>query len=337
MLSIFVEASCNRYERDECVYCHVYEPLTSLPKSDWHITPQQAQIMADKIIKVEVLNQLAQQEINLTGGEATFNPFIVDIFKIFQTVSPNVCLHTNLDINSEISPRWQRLLAIMELKGRIDITLYPVAWEKQQKPLLRKILKIQNKLLINIVFDSLVDLKNQIQLLVEFFEEGDTLEILTLLKDYHGRVADLVEHQPGCEEAVYTKKMEDIGTFSQSGDFVFGINLLPSFKMDDRGRRALTSNPFPKSNYLLECVAARGSIDIMTVQQNGALTPCCDVGNLKCLPTFGNLLQDAPESLMAQFEVSRRKIASGIAKNRHNLENQRAGEWVEEGIPPYCT
>ena len=337
MLSIFVEASCNRYERDECVFCHVFEPLTSLPKSDWHITPQQAQTMADKISQVDVLKQLAQQEINLTGGEATFNPHIVEIFKIFCTVSPNVCLHTNLDINSEKSPRWQRLLEIMKLKGRIDITLYPVAWEKQQKPLLRKILKIQNQLLVNIVFDSLADLKKQIQLLIEFFEEGDTAEVSSLLKDYHGRIADLVENQPGCEETAYTKKMENIGSFSKSGDFVFGINLLPSFKMDDQGRRALTSNPFPKNNYLLECVAARGSIDIMTVQQNGALTPCCDVGNLKCLPTFGNLLEDAPESLMEQFETSRKKIESGIAKNRRNLENQHAGEWVEEGIPPYCT
>ena len=204
MLSIYVEASCNRYERDECVYCHVFEPLTSLPKSDWHITPEQAQIMADKIRQVDVLKQLAEQEINLTGGEATFNPHIVDIFKIFRTVSPNVCLHTNLDINSETSPRWQRLLEIMELKGRIDMTLYPVAWEKQQKPLLRKILKIQNQLLVNVVFDSLADLKKQIQILVEFFEEGDTPETLSLLREYHDRIADLVENQPGCEHGLVT-------------------------------------------------------------------------------------------------------------------------------------
>ena len=146
-----------------------------------------------------------------------------------------------------------------------------------------------------------------------------------------------MENQPDSEEGTYTEKMKDIGTFAKSGDFVFGINLLPAFRMDDQGRRALTSNPFPKNNYLLECVAARGSIDTMTVQQNGNLTPCCDVGNLKCLPTFGNLLQDAPETLMEQFEASRRKIEAGIVKNRYNLENHRAGEWVEEGIPPYCT
>ena len=48
-----------------------------------------------------MLNTLAQQEINLTGGEASQNPDIVEICKIFQTVTPHVCLHTNLDILSE--------------------------------------------------------------------------------------------------------------------------------------------------------------------------------------------------------------------------------------------
>ena len=74
MLSIFVEASCNRYSRDECVDCHVFEPLIDIPKSDWHMTPDQALIMAEKIKSIDVLNKLAQQEINLTGGEATQNP-----------------------------------------------------------------------------------------------------------------------------------------------------------------------------------------------------------------------------------------------------------------------
>ena len=80
MLSIFVEASCNRYNRDECVDCHVFEPLADIPKSDWHMTPDQARLMAKKIGQVDVLHALAQQEINLTGGEATQNPHIVEIF-----------------------------------------------------------------------------------------------------------------------------------------------------------------------------------------------------------------------------------------------------------------
>ncbi len=128
MLSIFVEASCNRYNRDECIDCHVYEPLKDIPKAEWHLTPEDAQVMADKIKQMEVLQQLANQEINLTGGEASMNPNIVEIFKIFSTVTPNVCLHTNLDINSENSKRWQRLTEIMQLGGRLDITFYPVAW-----------------------------------------------------------------------------------------------------------------------------------------------------------------------------------------------------------------
>ena len=77
MLSIFVETSCNRYNRDECEFCHVYEPLMEHPVSEWHLTAQQARVMADKIQRVEVLNTLAQQEINLTGGEASQNPDIV--------------------------------------------------------------------------------------------------------------------------------------------------------------------------------------------------------------------------------------------------------------------
>ena len=85
MLSIFVEASCNRYNRDECIDCHVFEPLVDIPRSDWHMTPDQALIMAEKIKSIEVLNKLAQQEINLTGGEATQNPHIIEIVKIFQT------------------------------------------------------------------------------------------------------------------------------------------------------------------------------------------------------------------------------------------------------------
>ena len=123
MLSIFVETSCNRYNRDECEFCHVYEPLMEHPVSEWHLTAQQARVMADKIQRVEVLNTLAQQEINLTGGEASQNPDIVEICKVFQTVTPHVCLHTNLDMLSEKSKRWQRLREIMQLGGRVDITL----------------------------------------------------------------------------------------------------------------------------------------------------------------------------------------------------------------------
>ena len=144
MLSIFVETSCNRYERDECVFCHVFEPLTPYDKRDLHLTPNQARIMSDKIRQVDVLAKLAEQEINLTGGEASMNPDIVEVFEIFKTVSPNVCLHTNLDINSLESKRWQRLVDIVNLFGRIDITLYPTVWEKRQKMFLSELVKIQN-------------------------------------------------------------------------------------------------------------------------------------------------------------------------------------------------
>ena len=151
MLSIFVEASCNRYNRDECIDCHVYEPLADIPKSDWHMTPDQARLMATKIQEIDALNALAQQEINLTGGEATQNPHIVEIVKIFQSSSPSVCVHTNLEINSKSSKRWLRLVEIVKGGGRADITLYPTAWEKFQKPLLKELIILQNRM---ILFDS---------------------------------------------------------------------------------------------------------------------------------------------------------------------------------------
>jgi hypothetical protein len=39
---------------------------------------------------------------------------------------------------------------------------------------------------------------------------------------------------------------------------------------------------------------------------------------------------------MSQVEVSRKKMVSGTLKNQQNMNNGKAGEWVEEGIPPYC-
>ena len=47
--------------------CHVYEPLMQIPKSDWHLEPEKAQIMVDKILQIEVFHELAKREINLTG------------------------------------------------------------------------------------------------------------------------------------------------------------------------------------------------------------------------------------------------------------------------------
>ena len=73
-----------------------------------------------------------------------------------------------------------------------------------------------------------------------------------------------------------------------------------------------------------------------SVQQTGEITPCCDVGNLKCKPKFGNLLNDSPSEIMNQVEVSREKMVSGAIKNRQNINSGKAGERVEEGIPPYC-
>ena len=87
----------------------------------------------------------------------------------------------------------------------------------------------------------------------------------------------------------------DTEAFASQPDFIFGISLLPAFDVDKNGFRAMASLPFPRDKYLIGCPAARGSIDIMTIQQNGEMTPCCDVGNLKCQPKFGNVLKDSPK------------------------------------------
>ncbi len=336
MLSIFVETSCNRYNRDECVSCHVYEPLMEHPVSDWHLTVDQAQSMAEKIKKIDVLNALAQQEINLTGGEASQNPEIVEICKIFQTITPHVCLHTNLDILSEKSKRWSRLVEIMKLNARVDITLYPTVWETSQKLFLEKMLELQNKLIVNVVYESLADLKNQINLLHIFFQNKGIKHVSELLQNYYKKISILTDEHPNCGEKFFIDHMGDTEAFASQPEFIFGISLLPAFAVDKNGYRAMTSLPFPQDNYLIGCPAARGSIDIMTIQQNGEMTPCCDVGNLKCQPKFGNVLKDSPQQIMDKMEISMKILASGVRKNHVNLTAGKAGIHTEEGIPPYC-
>ncbi len=338
MLSIFVEASCNRYNRDECIDCHVYEPLADIPKSDWHMTPDQARLMASKIKQVDTLNSLAQQEINLTGGEATQNPHIVEITKIFQSASPSVCVHTNLEINSKSSKRWLRLIEIVKGGGRVDITLYPTAWEKFQKPLLKELITLQNRMIVNVIFENLIHLQEQIQLLKEFFstEEQDFKHVVKLLHEYNEKVSWLVKNQAECDDKIYESHMGGTEAFAHGGNFTLGLSLLPAFRVDTEGKRSMTSIPFPQNPYIIHCPAARGSIDIMTILQTGEMTPCCDVGNLKCQPKFGNLLTDSPKEIMEKFEESSKVMAIGISKNQENLKNENLGKLVKEGIPPYC-
>ena len=340
MLSVFVEANCNRYVRDECRFCHVYPPLSEHTRSDWHMTPDEARLMADKIRRVDPLNKLAKKEINLTGGEASQNPHIVEIFNIFKTLSSNVRLHTNLDINSEKSKRWERLVEITKLQGRIDITLYPTVWEPRQKPLLSKLIGLQDGLIVNLIYESLSDLLNQLTILLNFFNEqerGKFHPVLDLLDTFHGRLKELVDEKPGCGEDDFLDHMGDFKNYVSCPDgFIFAVNAIPSFYVDPKGIRAMTSLPFPKDIYMLDCTAIRGAIEIMTILQTGEMTPCCDVGNLKCRPKFGNLLTDSPEVILEKFEASRKLMASGSLKNQQNIGNNKAGEWVDEGIPPYC-
>ena len=340
MLSIFVEASCNRYVRDECRFCHVYEPLSTHDKGNWHMTPDDARLMVDKIREVAPLKDLAKQEINLTGGEASQNPYIVEIFKIFRKLSTNVRLHTNLDINSEKSKRWERLVEITQLRGRIDITLYPTVWESRQKPLLEKIIQLQNGLIVNLIYESLADLLNQINILTDFFNEQDKNKfspVLGLLGKFHDRLKNITDKNPECREDKFLEGMGELENYvSCPGGFIFAVNAIPSFYVNPEGIRDMTSLPFPKDIYMLECTAVRGVIEIMTILQTGEMTPCCDVGNLKCQPKFGNLLIDSPETLLQKFGESQKLMAAGALKNKKNIDNRQPGQWVEEGIPPYC-
>jgi len=342
MLSIFVEASCNRYVRDECRFCHVYAPLRPLLESReyWHMTPDTAGLMAEKIRSVEPLKDLAKKEINLTGGEASQNPHIVEIYKIFRTLSDNVRLHTNLDINSEKSKRWERLVEITRLRGRIDITLYPTVWESRQQPLLGKIIKLQNGLIVNLIYESLEDLLKQINILVDFFNEQAQQKftpVLELLGEFHDRLKKTIVENPQCREDDFLDGMGDLENYvSCPGGFVFAVNAIPSFHVNPEGIRDMTSLPFPKDIYKVECTAIRGVIEIMTILQTGEMTPCCDVGNLGCKPKFGNLLADSPEVILQKFGESQKLMTSGALKNLKNMKNDQAGEWVEEGIPPFC-
>ncbi|MEO2044718.1 MAG: radical SAM protein [Nitrospinaceae bacterium] len=338
MINIFAEANCNRYVRDECQYCHVYEPLSQIPKSDWHLMPEQAQIMVDKIRQMEVFHELAKREINLTGGEPSQNPYIVEIFKVFRKITPNVRIHTNLDINSEKSQRWQRLVEIMKLSGRVDFTLYPTVWESRQRSLLAEILRLQDELIVNMIFEKVSDLLSQIEILITFFggQEKKYQSVLSLLSTYRGKLINVLAENPDCSEVAFLKHMEGVENYICADNFTFGLNMIPGFYVDKNGGRSMNAQPFPKDFNLLECTIPRGTIEIVTVQQTGEITPCCDVGNLKCQPKFGNLLLDSPEKIMRQIEVSRKKMVSGTFKNHQNINNGKAGEWVEEGIPPYC-
>ncbi len=338
MINIFAEANCNRYVRDECQYCHVYEPLRQIPRSDWHLMPEQAQVMVDKILQMEVFRELARREINLTGGEPSQNPHIVEIFKIFRKLTPNVRIHTNLDINSTESKRWLRLVEIMKLSGRVDFTLYPTVWESRQRPLLKEILQLQDELIVNMIFEKVPDLLSQIEILITFFEEQEIKfePVLPLLGTYRTKLENILRENPECDEGTFLKYMDGVENFICTDNFTFGLNMIPGFYVDEKGERAMNAQPFPKDINFLECTIPRGTIEIVTVQQTGEITPCCDVGNLKCQPKFGNLLNDSPDEIMNQIEVSREKMVSGALKNHQNIKNGKAGEWVEEGIPPYC-
>jgi len=338
MINIFVEANCNRYVRDECQFCHVYEPLSQLPKSEWHLMPDQAQVMADKIRQMELFHELAKSEINLTGGEPSQNPHIVEVFKIFKGLTPNIRLHTNLDINSKKSPRWLRLAEIIKLSGRVDFTLYPTVWESRQKPLLVEILELQDELIVNVIFEKVADLLTQVEILRDFFaSRGNKFQpALTLLENHREKLDLLLRENPECSESDFNKYMEGCDSYICSDDFTFAVNMILGFHVDEQGIRDMYSMPFSKDINLLECTIPRGTIEIVTVQQTGEITPCCDVGNLKCQPKFGNLLKDSPREIMTQIQISREKMIAGAIKNRHNMNNGKIGEWVEEGIPPYC-
>ena len=176
--------------------------------------------------------------------------------------------------------------------------------------------------------------------MIDFFSDQDEkkfIPILELLDLFRDRLKTTIETNPQCREDDFLNGMGDLENYvSCPGGFVFAVNAIPSFYVSPEGIRDMTSLPFPKDVYKVECTAVRGVIEIMTVLQTGEMTPCCDVGNLKCKPKFGNLLADSSETILQKFGESQKLMASGVSKNVENMKTGKAGEWVEEGIPPFC-
>ena len=97
----------------------------------------------------------------------------------------------------------------MKLKVRVDITLYPTVWESSQKLFLEKILELQNKLIVNVVYESLPDLKNQINMLLDFFRDKGIEHVTELLQTYAQKIKSLISEHPNCDERLFTTHMGD--------------------------------------------------------------------------------------------------------------------------------
>lgn len=250
MINIFIEAGCNRYVRDECRFCHVYQPLMQIPKSDWHLPLDQARLMVDKIRQVDIFRQLAEREINLTGGEPSQNPEVVEIFKLCKTLTPNVRLHSNLDINTKKDKRWLRLVEIMKLGGRIDFTLYPTVWETRQKPLLEEILSLQNELIVNIIFEKVEDLVTQLDTMIKFFQDKEERlkPAIQLMQAHQERIQKLIQENPDCGQETFSESLQDVDSYTCSNNFTFALNLILGFVVDEDGKREMVSMPFPKTS-----------------------------------------------------------------------------------------
>jgi hypothetical protein len=205
---------------------------------------------------------------------------------------------------------------------------------------LGRIIELQNGLIVNLIYESLEDLLKQVNILKDFFidqNEKKFIPVLGLLSQFHDRLKKTIEGNSECRESDFLDGMGDLENYvSCPGGFIFAVNAIPSFYVNPEGIRDMTSLPFPKDIYKVECTAIRGVIEIMTILQTGEMTPCCDVGNLKCKPKFGNLLADSPEAILQKFDESQKLMTSGALKNIENMQNGRAGEWVDEGIPPFC-
>ena len=136
------------------------------------------------------------------------------------------------------------------MRGRIDITLYPTVWESRQKPLLEKIIQLQNGLIVNLIYESLADLLNQINILTDFFNEQDKNKfspVLELLGKFHDRLKNITDKNPECREDEFLEGMGELENYVSCPDgFIFAVNAIPSFYVNPEGIRNMTSLPFPK-------------------------------------------------------------------------------------------
>ena len=192
--------------------------------------------------------------------------------------------------------------------------------------------KLQKKMLVNVVFESLPELKNQIGILADFFgNRGEQCKgVDKLLEEYRGKINFLAENYPDCDETFYASHMGNIEAFGGSENFTLGINLLPGFKIDAQGRRNMSSTPFPKNPYLLECTALDFP-DFSRIARAGAGVRVFRSGYAADVQLCGSLHLRIFLLCQSGYSVQRLVFFRGVCGGVRNVQPARLQHWREGG------